>query len=159
MAGHSKKGALGRPVPEAASPRTGAAAGDRAGAVKLPVPEAAAPGRTPELELVCEQGARPGQVFSLAPVRTLLDRADPDAGIVPDIDLTGQEEGLERRTVSRLHAEISRTAEGYVVVDLNSSNGTAVNGRRLDAKERRVLLAGDSLALGQVALRAREKEA
>ena len=123
----------------------------------MPVPEQPAVKHFSELELVCEQGAMPGKVFSLSPVRTLIGRQDQAAGLMPDIDLASQEEGLEQCTVSRLHAEIARSARDYIVVDLGSSNGTTVNGQRLNQGERRLLAEGDLLAIGQVALRIRAR--
>jgi transcriptional regulator with PAS, ATPase and Fis domain len=48
-------------------------------------------------------------------------------GSRPDSDLR-----LEDPTVSRKHAEISRTAEGLLLQDLGSTNGTFLNGVRVD---------------------------
>jgi hypothetical protein len=51
--------------------------------------------------------------------------------------------------VSRRHAEVRREADGYVVVDLESTNGILVNGREV----KRVALAdGDRLQLGTTSL-------
>lgn len=50
-------------------------------------------------------------------------------------------------SVSKAHARVSRSDDGVVLEDLGSSNGTFVNGRRVD----RVLLSdGDRVRLGQV---------
>lgn len=38
-------------------------------------------------------------------------------------------------TVSRVHARIRKEEEGYFLADLNSRNGTSVNGRLLRANE------------------------
>jgi predicted component of type VI protein secretion system len=52
-------------------------------------------------------------------------------------------------SVSRLHARIARDADGWVLADLGSRNGTRVNGRRVE----RVRLAdGDRVELGEVRL-------
>ena len=48
-------------------------------------------------------------------------------GSRPDSDLR-----LEDPTVSRKHAEISRTAEGFLLQDLGSTNGTFLNGVQID---------------------------
>jgi hypothetical protein len=48
--------------------------------------------------------------------------------------------------VSRYHAEIELRADGYWVIDLNSSNGTSVNGERLFGE--RPLNEGDKILLG-----------
>ncbi|MFL5839319.1 MAG: FhaA domain-containing protein [Thermoleophilaceae bacterium] len=51
--------------------------------------------------------------------------------------------------VSRKHAEVRRTIEGWMVVDLGSTNGIKVNGRRVNEA---VLSAGDEITLGLVQL-------
>jgi adenylate cyclase len=50
-------------------------------------------------------------------------------------------------TISRRHAELTAVADGVVVKDLGSSNGTHVNGRRLAAGR---LTPGDSVTFGKV---------
>lgn len=52
-------------------------------------------------------------------------------------------------TVSRRHAEIEPTTEGWVVRDLHSENGTWVNGERV---WERVLVDGDQVQFGSVAM-------
>jgi hypothetical protein len=52
-------------------------------------------------------------------------------------------------TVSRRHAELAPTAEGWVVRDLHSENGTWVNGERI---WERLLADGDTVQFGSVAL-------
>lgn len=42
---------------------------------------------------------------------------------------------IPRPTVSRVHARIRKVEEGYFLADLNSRNGTSVNGRMLKANE------------------------
>ena len=42
---------------------------------------------------------------------------------------------IPRPTVSRVHARIRKVEEGYFLTDLNSRNGTSVNGRMLKANE------------------------
>ncbi len=53
-------------------------------------------------------------------------------------------------SVSSKHARITRTPEGFVLEDLQSRNGTFVNGERLD--QPRVLADGDLIRLGKVIL-------
>jgi pSer/pThr/pTyr-binding forkhead associated (FHA) protein len=48
-------------------------------------------------------------------------------------------------SVSRRHALLMRAPDGWMVYDLGSTNGTRVNGWRI---ERAVLHAGDELELG-----------
>ena len=54
--------------------------------------------------------------------------------------------------VSRQHAMIMPEGDGFVIKDLNSSNGTVLNGVRLEANKNYALLDGDMLFLGRMAL-------
>lgn len=54
---------------------------------------------------------------------------------------------IESSEVSRHHAKIERTRHGLTVVDLNSTNGTHVNGRRVTSHP---VSAGDEITLGSV---------
>ena len=56
---------------------------------------------------------------------------------------------LDDITVSRHHAELERTSEGYVISDLRSLNGTYVNGERADRAE---LESGDEIQVGRFRL-------
>lgn len=60
-----------------------------------------------------------------------LGRADPDDGFEPDLDLSGYR-GLEMG-VSRRHVMLRALAEGVVITDMGSSNGTFLEGHRLAA--------------------------
>jgi len=53
-------------------------------------------------------------------------------------------------SVSSKHARIVRTAEGFVLEDLQSRNGTFVNGERIT--EKRLLVDGDLIRLGKIIL-------
>ena len=56
---------------------------------------------------------------------------------------------LQDTEVSRRHAEIRRTENGSELVDLNSSNGTFVNGERV---QQHALSSGDQIQLGRTLL-------
>jgi pSer/pThr/pTyr-binding forkhead associated (FHA) protein len=56
---------------------------------------------------------------------------------------------LDDVTVSRHHARVSLDADGYLVEDLNSLNGTYVNRKRI---ERHQLVDGDELQIGKFKL-------
>jgi hypothetical protein len=56
---------------------------------------------------------------------------------------------VEDANVSRRHAEIRKTIEGWMVVDLGSTNGVKVNGKRVQEE---VLRPGDKITLGLVDL-------
>jgi pSer/pThr/pTyr-binding forkhead associated (FHA) protein len=57
---------------------------------------------------------------------------------------------LDDVTVSRRHAEIEVGADGVVLRDLGSLNGTYVNRRRIEAEER--LQSGDEIQVGKFRL-------
>ena len=55
------------------------------------------------------------------------------------------------KSVSREHARLSRLRDGYVIEDLGSTNGTLVNGRRIN--EAVLLRPGDRVTIGSVDFR------
>ncbi|MDR1769352.1 MAG: DUF6382 domain-containing protein [Hungatella sp.] len=64
--------------------------------------------------------------------------------------LIGKQEGmvdcvLAGEAVSRIHARIDREGEEYRISDLNSTNGTSVNGRLLETNETVALKKGDEV--------------
>lgn len=54
--------------------------------------------------------------------------------------------------ISRRHLRIRWSSEGFEVEDLNSANGTIVNGERLEPFRRRTLGAGDVVRIGRLEL-------
>ena len=54
--------------------------------------------------------------------------------------------------VSRRHLRVRWTGKGFQVEDLNSSNGTIVNGDRLEPFRRRALGPGDLVRIGRLEL-------
>jgi pSer/pThr/pTyr-binding forkhead associated (FHA) protein len=54
---------------------------------------------------------------------------------------------LENSEISRLHAKITRSDISYFIEDLNSTNGTFINGKKLIAPEK--LSDGDLITLGE----------
>lgn len=78
-----------------------------------------------------------------------LGRRDPATGALPDIDLAPF--AGYRMGVSRRHSQIRRTEEGYLeLFDLGSSNGTFLNGQRLNSHTPYRLNNYDRVALGQI---------
>ena len=70
------------------------------------------------------------------------------AGTVTTIGRSqGAEFILEAPLVSRLHCQLTSTADSLHVKDLDSTNGTLVNGTRVTAS---ALRAGDRLTVGRV---------
>lgn len=87
--------------------------------------------------LIVRAGSQAGARFRLADEITRLGR-HPDSEI-----------SLDDITVSRRHAEIERTPEGYIVTDAGSLNGTYVNQERID---KMLLRHGDELQIGKFRL-------
>jgi len=52
---------------------------------------------------------------------------------------------LNEPGVSRLHAKLEKEGKEYYITDLNSTNGTKINGQLLEANEKRQLRIGDEL--------------
>ena len=58
---------------------------------------------------------------------------------------------LDDGSVSRMHAKFSEDRDGKMTVrDLNSTNGTWLNGERLQPNEIRTLQKGDHVRLGRM---------
>ena len=66
----------------------------------------------------------------------------------PELNL-GLDEGIEYG-VSREHATIQATGEGFVLIDLNSTNGTLLNGYRLPPNQPYPLSSGDEVRFGDM---------
>lgn len=72
-------------------------------------------------QLVVRKGPKPGQTFPLFAVSTTVGR-DP----ISDISINDPE-------VSRQHARFTQTSDSYQIEDLESTNGTFVNGVQIGA--------------------------
>jgi hypothetical protein len=77
-----------------------------------------------------------------------LGRLSEGQPIMPDIDLTPYQ--AYASGVSRLHAVVKRDANRVMVMDLGSSNGTYLNGRRINPHVEESLSHGDIVALGKL---------
>ncbi len=62
---------------------------------------------------------------------------------------------LSSSTVSRVHARLERRGGRYFVKDLNSRNGTFLNGERLEPQEEREFFRGDGICFAEIGYRAR----
>ncbi|MBN8637873.1 MAG: FHA domain-containing protein [Anaerolineae bacterium] len=82
---------------------------------------------------------------------TSLGRRDPGTGSSPDIDLTAY--AGYRQGVSRNHAMLRLRDKVLEIYDLGSSNGTLVNGVRLNAHQPHPLRDGDEVTLGKMVIR------
>lgn len=79
-----------------------------------------------------------------------LGRSGKGQAVIPDLDLNpfdAYEQGI-----SRIHAEIRLRDDGIYVIDLDSANGTLVNGRRLSPQEEVLVQHGDIIQLGRFRL-------
>jgi predicted nucleic acid-binding Zn ribbon protein len=77
-------------------------------------------------------------------------RLDEISGIYPDIDLTPH--GGDDAGVSRRHAQLIQEDDAWYVLDLDSTNGTFVNGVELTPKTRSLLSDGDQITMGELQL-------
>ncbi|MBX5450546.1 FHA domain-containing protein [Thermogemmatispora sp.] len=89
-----------------------------------------------------------GREIILAGERLVIGRYDHDlGGLKPDIDLGPMEHA---DTVSRVHALLEHIGSSFTLTDLNSTNATRINGRRLEPDKATPLNDGDSLHFGKV---------
>jgi hypothetical protein len=95
---------------------------------------AAAPGGGPAWALVLPDGRR-----------VTLGEESVVIGRLPECDVVVADPGVSRR-----HAEVRPEGDGWVIVDLDSTNGTRVNG--VGVKRRR-LADGDVITMGNTAIR------
>jgi hypothetical protein len=91
-----------------------------------------------------------GKILPLASrTEFTMGRLSEGQPIMPDIDLTPYQ--AYASGVSRLHAVVKREADDRsIVMDLGSSNGTYLNGRRINPHTEEELKHGDVVALGKL---------
>jgi hypothetical protein len=89
-----------------------------------------------------------GKQVKLSGERALIGRYDHDiGGIQPEVDLSNAQ-GSD--TVSRIHATIEHIGSAYTLTDLNSTNATLINGKRLEPDKATPVSDGDTLSFGKV---------
>jgi pSer/pThr/pTyr-binding forkhead associated (FHA) protein len=88
-----------------------------------------------EFVLTVRTGPFEGKVFELDKESVVMGRDVTNDIIFPDPE------------VSRHHSRLTLTPRGYVIEDLDSTNGTFVNGEKIS--EPRLLLVGDQISLSQ----------
>jgi pSer/pThr/pTyr-binding forkhead associated (FHA) protein len=89
--------------------------------------------------LKTQEGADPAMTFRLLPGNTKTVGRAPQAEFIVDAAL-----------VSRVHCRLTAGATEVEVIDLDSTNGTFVNGQRVD--RRATAKEGDRLGIGRVEL-------
>jgi pSer/pThr/pTyr-binding forkhead associated (FHA) protein len=105
------------------------------------------------IRLIIGQGVRKREleVLLVKPIR--LGRSDPARNIFPELDLT--DDLAMERGISREHAAIFGRGSLILIEDLGSTNGTLLNGERLDPYMPEPLQHGDQLQLGQMLIEVR----
>jgi hypothetical protein len=89
-----------------------------------------------------------GNVVQLAGERAVVGRSDHDlGGNPPEVDLAAMQ-GAD--TVSRIHAALEHIGSTYTLTDLNSTNATRINGKRLEPDKATPINDGDTLTFGKV---------
>jgi len=89
-----------------------------------------------------------GKQVTLVGERDVVGRYDHDlGGINPEVDLASMQ-GAE--TVSRVHAALEHIGSSYTLTDLNSTNATRINGKRLEPDKPTPINDGDTLQFGKV---------
>jgi hypothetical protein len=112
--------------------------------VAKPVSQPATAPTTPWGKLIFSDGKE----VQLTGERALVGRSDHDiGGINPEVDLSNNE-GAD--TTSRIHATIEHIGSTYTVTDLNSTNSTRINGKRLEPDKATPINDGDKLSFGKV---------
>jgi FHA domain len=96
--------------------------------------------------LVIVRGLRPKWEYPIFEGRNIIGRADEQP---VEIDLQPQEPE-DRIWSSRQHAVITCTAGAMVIEDLNSTNGTYVNRKRVPPGEKLALAKDDIIQIGEV---------
>jgi hypothetical protein len=116
-----------------------------------PKPIEAKPSAQPAFDPNASWGAltfSDGKQVKLTGERALIGRYDHDVGgIQPEVDLSNAQ-GSD--TVSRIHATIEHIGSAYTLTDLNSTNATRINGKRLEPDKATPVSDGDNLSFGKV---------
>ncbi len=99
-----------------------------------------APAQRGRLVVLASPSLEPGRAFETGPVALTFGRSDENAGVLSGDDYA-----------SARHARVEAHRDGVWLLDLGSTNGTWVNGERMDGRRR--LRDGDVVRIGQTELR------
>ena len=80
--------------------------------------------------------------------RVEVGRADEESDFYPELDLTDYNGG--QKGISRRHAAFEAAESGVVLIDLDSTNGTYLNGFRLPGKRPYLIKDGDEIRFGEL---------
>ncbi|HNC07142.1 MAG TPA: FHA domain-containing serine/threonine-protein kinase [Anaerolineales bacterium] len=89
--------------------------------------------------------AENGKAYPIPHGSVVIGRSSTSNNIKSDIDLT---EFDTKRIISRRHALIKRENNEYLLYDLESRNGTSINGERLTPNQPYTLVSGDVIEFG-----------
>jgi NADPH-dependent 2,4-dienoyl-CoA reductase/sulfur reductase-like enzyme/pSer/pThr/pTyr-binding forkhead associated (FHA) protein len=106
-----------------------------------PAPETPKPAPRGEVRLVVESGPLVGLAFRLSPPSVLVGR-NPEADV-----------SLSEPTVSWRHARLTAHGAAWTIADLGSTNGTRVNGERIESERQIPIDPGAEVRLGEITLR------
>jgi pSer/pThr/pTyr-binding forkhead associated (FHA) protein len=101
-------------------------------------PQTPAPQRRPTLVGSLTPDESPDNVFPLLDAECLIGRK-----VTKEVAFS-----VDDGSISSKHAKLTRTADGFLIEDLGSRNGTFVNGEKVTDK--RLLADGDLIRLGKV---------
>lgn len=110
---------------------------------------------------VLESLTEPGQLWELKRFPFRLGRASDNDLVVTSTKILGEKPRDKpiKGYISGYHAEIRQVGQGYSIVDLKSTNGTYVNGRRINQETS--LKTEDRISLGdayKLVFRAQDSE-
>jgi hypothetical protein len=83
--------------------------------------------------------------------QAVVGRADPVSNFYPDVDLTPY--GAFEQGVGRRHLRLFIQSGQLMAEDMDSTNGTLLNGQKLAARQPQPLRDGDQIQLGRLLLR------
>lgn len=122
------------PPPPSKNPTARPRTGQQPATASRPRRTGVAPAAKPSSKLICSAGPASGQEFPLSGDEVTIGRAADATVSVPDT------------SVSRKHALLRKTEDGWAISDLGSGNGTVVNGEQVP--EERPLANDDVITLG-----------
>jgi pSer/pThr/pTyr-binding forkhead associated (FHA) protein len=97
------------------------------------------------------EGATKSFVFPTEQIRELsIGRSEPSSGYLPDVDLT--QHAAKEKGVSRRHAAVKWHKKRLCITDLDSANGTFINGVQLTPHQLTPLRSKTILQLGRLLL-------
>lgn len=110
--------------------------------------EKVAPIKGDSIHLLIEVQGWADPIQVIFSTEAVIGRRDPMLGFTPEIDLTSF--GGYQMGISRKHACIQRKGDRLELVDLDSRNGTFLNGKRLEPNQPAHLTHHDEIRLGKI---------